>query len=951
MLVEGKKITFFQKRLAQSILIASDSPSKSSFSLPSSFSIWSPSPSPPTSSISFTIAKVAKKIIPKPINSNSNNSSVLKTSCDSSDRRCIRKQSKIASKSNDSDQASESREIETISNLTSSISKSPNTSNRPILLYIIIETIISITSTFLSIISSAFKISTIATKLYEYENYCSFLTTTLTTLSLIFISILISISLISSYSNCRIFSSSLSSSSTSLSLFTCIIALISHGKINDDTLFESNLLLSLLLLMFSLSFCYLLIVFLLSSQSLFSFREFFTNFSIDSTQIRIVESRTNPINPKRTDCFDRKSLSISPTRSKSSSTSWNSRLILIVMASLILSSIDDFRTNHNAFFVEASSSTGPTPLFVSASKYSSQKHSDDESKSRQTQYVSDDYQRKIEMQFLRIMGMNSMPKPARHHKIPDYFIDLYRWLRLDESTAAKELEDDDKGDDKDGGDDDERHQEISDIDSIVGITTDDLNEIHSLSTNVLGDDIVHHRTTRKKRSTQSSRAILQGPSNTVISHKMTSTSKHSLEFKYENNQNDAVDHLHLFHNNESTVKLKFNIHLSNEEVLTGAELRLYRHSYNEFEEFRTKFSTLFSRSNRFQSSTSSSNESQPGENYNDSKSETHRLDRKKLNHFFHRINIYHILRPLPNENLDKLYDDDDSEILHSSKLIDTQMIDLRESGWLSFDIFPAVDWWIKHPSENYGLLISIRDLDGKKNSNNSRLFVLKEPDLSLVQSSPTPPTIESNSVDHYWHEVQPLIVTFSNDIRNHHKLVHREKLLNRSKRERQRSDDGQHRQSSSSSSSSRSSKSPRQKSRSFGQSSNSNHRHHQKSSSSSTQRKKSYKSSFKRREYCRRHQMYFDFKDVGWMDWIVAPPGFQAYYCKGECSYPMSMHINKTNHAIIQSLINSVNPAVVPQPCCIPTDLSPITFLYIDQHDKVVLKRYENMVVEGCGCS
>ncbi|KPM05156.1 bone morphogenetic protein-like protein, partial [Sarcoptes scabiei] len=289
-------------------------------------------------------------------------------------------------------------------------------------------------------------------------------------------------------------------------------------------------------------------------------------------------------------------------------------------------------------------------------------------------------------------------------------------------------------------------------------------------------------------------------------------------------------------------------------VLTGAELRLYRHSYNEFEEFRTKFSTHSSRSDRFQSSTSSSNESQPGENYNDSKSETHRLDRKKLNHFFHRINIYHILRPLPNENLDKLFDDDDdSEILHSNKLIDTQMIDLRESGWLSFDIFPAVDWWIKHPSENYGLLISIRDLDGKKNSNNSRLFVLKEPDLSLVQSSPTPPTIESNSVDHYWHEVQPLIVTFSNDIR--------------------------------------------------------------------------------------------------WMDWIVAPPGFQAYYCKGECSYPMSMHINKTNHAIIQSLINSVNPAVVPQPCCIPTDLSPITFLYIDQHDKVVLKRYENMVVEGCGCS
>ncbi len=36
--------------------------------------------------------------------------------------------------------------------------------------------------------------------------------------------------------------------------------------------------------------------------------------------------------------------------------------------------------------------------------------------------------------------------------------------------------------------------------------------------------------------------------------------------------------------------------------------------------------------------------------------------------------------------------------------------------------------------------------------------------------------------------------------------------------------------------------------------------------------------------------------------------------------------------------------------CCVPTELSPISMLYLDEYEKVVLKNYENMVVEGCGC-
>ncbi|TRY88465.1 hypothetical protein DNTS_005149 [Danionella cerebrum] len=103
------------------------------------------------------------------------------------------------------------------------------------------------------------------------------------------------------------------------------------------------------------------------------------------------------------------------------------------------------------------------------------------------------------------------------------------------------------------------------------------------------------------------------------------------------------------------------------------------------------------------------------------------------------------------------------------------------------------------------------------------------------------------------------------------------------------------------------------------------------------------------RTNCRRHALYVDFSDVGWNEWIVAPPGYHAFYCHGECPFPLSDHLNSTNHAIVQTLVNSVN-SNIPRACCVPTELSPISLLYLDEHEKVILKNYQDMVVEGCGC-
>ncbi|XP_043916180.1 growth/differentiation factor 3 [Protopterus annectens] len=101
---------------------------------------------------------------------------------------------------------------------------------------------------------------------------------------------------------------------------------------------------------------------------------------------------------------------------------------------------------------------------------------------------------------------------------------------------------------------------------------------------------------------------------------------------------------------------------------------------------------------------------------------------------------------------------------------------------------------------------------------------------------------------------------------------------------------------------------------------------------------------------CRRKRLYIDFGDVGWQDWIIAPQGYMANFCQGECPFPLSESLNGTNHAILQTLVHSFDPSGAPQPCCVPIKLSPISMLYYDNNDNVVLRHYEDMVVDECGC-
>ncbi|XP_073506919.1 bone morphogenetic protein 7-like [Phyllobates terribilis] len=101
---------------------------------------------------------------------------------------------------------------------------------------------------------------------------------------------------------------------------------------------------------------------------------------------------------------------------------------------------------------------------------------------------------------------------------------------------------------------------------------------------------------------------------------------------------------------------------------------------------------------------------------------------------------------------------------------------------------------------------------------------------------------------------------------------------------------------------------------------------------------------------CQKHELYVSFRDLGWQDWIIAPEGYAAFYCGGECAFPLNSYMNATNHAIVQTLVHFIYPEIVPKPCCTPTELHGIPVLYFDDNSNVLLKKYRNMVVKACGC-
>lgn len=105
---------------------------------------------------------------------------------------------------------------------------------------------------------------------------------------------------------------------------------------------------------------------------------------------------------------------------------------------------------------------------------------------------------------------------------------------------------------------------------------------------------------------------------------------------------------------------------------------------------------------------------------------------------------------------------------------------------------------------------------------------------------------------------------------------------------------------------------------------------------------------------CRARRLYVSFREVGWHRWVIAPRGFLANYCQGQCVLPAALPGPSgppaLNHAVLRALLHTAAPGAHDLPCCVPARLSPISVLFFDNSDNVVLRHYEDMVVDECGC-
>ncbi|XP_066435430.1 bone morphogenetic protein 6 [Eleutherodactylus coqui] len=221
-------------------------------------------------------------------------------------------------------------------------------------------------------------------------------------------------------------------------------------------------------------------------------------------------------------------------------------------------------------------------------------------------------------------------------------------------------------------------------------------------------------------------------------------------------------------------------------------------------------------------------------------------------------------------------------------LLDTQTVWASEEGWLEFDITATSNLWVMNPRHNLGLQLSVETRDGQNVNTKAAGLVGRD--------GP--------------YDKQPFMVAFFKASEVHLRTA-------------------------------RSATSKRK---------NQNRNRYSNSQDVSRASSVTDYNSSDLKTACRKHELYVSFQDLGWQDWIIAPKGYAANYCGGECSFPLNAHMNATNHAIVQTLVHLMNPDYVPKPCCAPTKLNAISVLYFDDNSNVILKKYRNMVVRACGC-
>ncbi|KAF7222181.1 anti-dorsalizing morphogenic protein [Nothobranchius furzeri] len=240
----------------------------------------------------------------------------------------------------------------------------------------------------------------------------------------------------------------------------------------------------------------------------------------------------------------------------------------------------------------------------------------------------------------------------------------------------------------------------------------------------------------------------------------------------------------------------------------------------------------------------------------------------------------------------QLLDNSQTNSSQARKLLSSRLVSVHSSGWEVFTVTQAVRHWMQDEASNLGLHVVVRTLGGS------------QADLKVIRFA---------SGRHHHQSKQPMLVLFTDDGRRSAALESADT----------------HEAISTSILPQISTSAP----------------------SFRIARSLDHMDEEGQLRPCQRLPLYVDFEEIGWSGWIVSPRGYNAYHCKGSCSFPLGQNMRPTNHATVQSIINALKlMRGIQTPCCVPDKLFSINLLYFDDDENVVLKQYNDMVAGSCGC-
>uniref|UniRef100_A0A3B4VNE7 Bone morphogenetic protein 5 n=1 Tax=Seriola dumerili TaxID=41447 RepID=A0A3B4VNE7_SERDU len=172
-------------------------------------------------------------------------------------------------------------------------------------------------------------------------------------------------------------------------------------------------------------------------------------------------------------------------------------------------------------------------------------------------------------------------------------------------------------------------------------------------------------------------------------------------------------------------------------------------------------------------------------------------------------------------------------------LLDSKKVQASDGGWLVFDITATSNHWVMNPQQNLGLQLCVETVDGRSINIKSAGIIGRNGPQSK----------------------QPFLVAF---FKASGVLLRSVRAAGGKKK---------------------------------------NHNRNKSTNQQESSRANNAVNTLVLRQACKKHELYVSFRDLGWQDWIIAPEGYAAFYCDGECSFPLNAHMNATNHAIVQTLV------------------------------------------------